>query len=169
MLQDLGAHLNHAVRDVFGTMLNYELEPVPGNVWLRNEPHMAGCVGFTGEVDGVVYIYASEHFARRMASRLLRMDEKHLNDESMVCDAMGEITNMVAGPIKSRFSDHGIGCVLTIPAIVRGSDFKIETVGSTHRRYFAYRCPDGELAAEVVIRRHTPKLSPFYAHENINH
>lgn len=155
MLQDLDAHINNAVRDVFGTMLNYHLEPVAAtaNSWaMGGRPHMAGCVGFTGQVNGVVYIYASESFARLMASRLLGLSESEIQGDEMVCDAMGEITNMVAGPIKSKLSDTGVACVLTIPAIVRGTNFIIETVSSAERRFFAYRCPDGEVVTEVVIR-----------------
>lgn len=155
MLQDLDTHINNAVRDVFGTMLNYDLEPVAvtANTWTMNgEPHVAGCVGFTGELNGVVYIYASEVFARRMASRLLGMDQKGVETDEMICDTMGEIANMVAGPIKSRLTDNGMSCVLTIPAIIRGSNFIVETVSSAERRFFAYRCSEGELVTEVVIR-----------------
>ncbi len=155
MLQDLDTHINNAVKDVFGTMLNYELEPmtITGDTWTMNgQPHVAGCVGFTGELNGVVYIYASEVFARRMASRLLGMDPQAVEAGEMICDTMGEIANMVAGPIKSRLSDNGMACVLTIPAIIRGTNFVVETVSSAERRFFAYRCAEGEVVTEVVIR-----------------
>ena len=160
MLQDLERHFNKAVQDVFATMLRCELQPSSAEGWHMNgQPHVASCVGFFGKLNGVVYLYASEAFARHLASRLLDMAEAQIDSDEMLHDAMGEITNMVVGPVKSRFADNGMPCVLTIPSIVRGTNFSIEPASSTERRMFGYRCAEGELVAEVLIKNGTPQTT----------
>ncbi len=122
---------------------------------MNGQPHLAGCVGFFGTLTGVVYLYASEVFARRLASRLLGMSDAELEGDELINDAMGEIANMVVGPIKSRLSDSGMACVLTIPSIVRGTSFSVEPCSSTQRRTYAFQCLDGVLFVEVLIKSGT--------------
>ena len=59
---------------------------------------------------------------------------------------------MVVGKLKSRLSDRGIPCVLTIPSIVRGSQFTIQPVSTSERKVFAYRCGGNQLLVEVLIK-----------------
>jgi chemotaxis protein CheX len=153
MLQDFELHFNRAVCEVFTTMLRYQLETASAEGWrMDGRPHLAGCIGFFGKLNGVVYIYTAEPFARHIASRLLGMRESEIDSDELVNDAIGELTNMVVGPVKSRLTDHGAQCVLTIPSIVRGTNFTIETSSETDRRRFGFRCNEGELFAEVLIK-----------------
>ncbi len=153
MLQDFEMHFNQAVREVFTTMLRYQLHTATADGWsMQGRPHLAGCVGFFGKVNGVVYIYAAEPFARHIASRLLGIRESDIDSDELVNDAIGELTNMVVGPVKSRLSDHGSPCVLTIPSIVRGTNFTVEAPSETDRHRFGFRCDEGELFAEVLIK-----------------
>jgi chemotaxis protein CheX len=40
---------------------------------------------------------------------------------------MGEVTNMLAGGLKSWLCDAGASCALTTPAIIRGTSFQVLT------------------------------------------
>jgi chemotaxis protein CheX len=73
----------------------------------------------------------------------------------MVNDAIGELANMTVGHMKSRLSDRGMPCVLTIPSVVRGRQLSIEPVSSTERRLFVFRCNDNQLVLEVFIKPFT--------------
>jgi chemotaxis protein CheX len=153
MIDDLDHLVNRAVAEVFSTMLSFpvELQP-PGTTIPKGEPHVAGAVGFIGPVSGVLYLYKSVHFARKVTRNLLGLpDSAHASDE-MLNDAVGELTNMVVGHIKSRLSDRGMNCVLTIPTIVRGTDFSIEPISTTQRRVCAYDCVGHQLVAEVLLK-----------------
>jgi chemotaxis protein CheX len=70
----------------------------------------------------------------------------------MVNDAIGELSNMVAGYVKSRLCDAGLPCVLTIPSVVRGQGLRVE--GSSHipRRAFGFRTGVHQLVAEVLVK-----------------
>jgi chemotaxis protein CheX len=59
---------------------------------------------------------------------------------------------MVVGQIKSQMSDRGMPCVLTIPSIVRGSHFVIESVRATARQISTFRCGDEWVMVETLIK-----------------
>ena len=152
MIDDLDHLVSSAVASVFGTMLNLPVDeesesaPVP-----ENEAQIAGSVGFIGVVTGVVFIYSTVDFARHLTRRMLGA-EATVTGEEMINDAFGELTNMIVGHIKSRLGDRGIQCVLTIPSILRGSHFTIESTSSTRRRVSAFRCAGSPVVVEVLLK-----------------
>lgn len=153
MIDQIDELVTQAVARAFDTMLNQkvQLEPAHEGMW-NGEPHVAGSVGFIGRLAGVVYIYSSASFARRITGQLLGLKDEEIESDEMVNDAIGEITNMVVGQIKSQLSDRGMPCVLTIPSIVRGSHFMIEAVSTTTRRVNSFRCGDHRLIVETLIK-----------------
>jgi chemotaxis protein CheX len=88
-----------------------------------------------------------------MTGSLLGLEPDEVQAEEIVNDAMGELANMVVGHLKSRLSDRGMPCVLTIPSIVRGSQFTIKAISTTERQVSTFRCgPDHQLVVEILIR-----------------
>lgn len=153
MIDQIEALVTDSVTRVFETMLNLKatVTPSPPDLW-NGETHVAGSVGFIGRLSGVVYLYTSASFARRLTRVLLGLGENEVDGNEMVNDAVGELANMIVGQIKSQLSDRGMPCVLTIPSIVRGSHFVIEAVSSTTRRLVAFRCADQSFLVETLIK-----------------
>jgi chemotaxis protein CheX len=152
MIDDLDHLVSSAVASVFGTMLNLPVEEESAAAPIaEGESQVAGSVGFIGVVTGVVFVYSTVSFARQVARRMLGA-EAALPGEEMVNDAFGEITNMIVGHIKSRLADRGSKCILTIPSILRGSNFTIEPTSSTKRRISTFRCGDSHVVVEVLIK-----------------
>ena len=141
MIKDLEELVREAVEEVFSTMLMIETSCDPSCTDLSDLlPNVVGSVGFIGEVTGVFYLYTNDKFAQKMTSNLLGLEMEEIDMEEMVNDAVGEITNMIVGVVKSRLADRGTKCVLTIPSIVRGNNFRIEPVSSTERRVIPFQC-----------------------------
>jgi chemotaxis protein CheX len=157
MIDDLDELVRTAVREVFETMLSLDLEPQPAGTSIQNtEPHVVGAVGFIGRPNGIVYVYATANFARDITNALLGLAETDATSDEMVNDAMGELTNMIVGHIKSRLADRGMPCALTIPSIVRGTNFTIEAVSTTTRRLCAFQCRGNRLAIEILLKPVNP-------------
>jgi chemotaxis protein CheX len=150
---DLEEMLKSAATSVFNTMLNLQVvfDKLENN-FFNGDAHVAGAVGFTGNFNGVVYLYSSTQFARKMTCTLLGLAPHEIEGEEMVNDAMGELSNMVAGHIKSRLCDRGKSCVMTIPTVVRGHDFSIEPVHGAERRSVFFMCEGGRVLIEVLIK-----------------
>jgi chemotaxis protein CheX len=156
MIKDLDHLVDLAVKEVFGTMLNFHVEQdLSGTVPRNGETHVAGSVGFTGRLIGVIYIYSTTTFARKITSVLLGMNENEIKEDEIVNDAIGEITNMVVGHLKSRLSDRGMPCILTIPSIVRGTQFSIESTTNTQRGLAVFRCQHDQFVVETLIKLST--------------
>jgi chemotaxis protein CheX len=153
MIEDIEMLIGSAVAEVFGTMLNLPVAPEVKDTPIQNgEPHVASSVGFIGRLTGVVFLYSTNSFAKRMTGKLLGMEDNEVDGDEMVNDAMGEIANMVVGNIKSRLSDRGMPCVLTIPSIVRGHHLSIEPMSSTERRVFSFKSQQNQLVVEVLLK-----------------
>src|SRR4051812_34728924 len=107
MIDDLDQLVASAVTSVFATMLNFPVvKEAPGAEIANGEAHVAGSVGFIGPVIGVVYVYSTASFATKVTRGLLGLKDTEPGTD-MVNDAVGEITNMVVGNIKSKLADRG--------------------------------------------------------------
>ncbi len=147
-----------AVKEVFQSMLAMEVNPEPPSP-LTPDPagQIIGSVGFIGEATGIIYLYAGIGFARVITSRLLGISEPEVDAGEMVTDAIGELSNMVVGYVKSRLCDGGLACTLTIPSVVRGQQLTVEGSAQISRRVIGFRNCKYHLLAEVLLKDSTAK------------
>jgi chemotaxis protein CheX len=153
MIDDVEKMLRSAATEIFSTMLNIQVQLEASDALTTDgSPHIAGAVGFTGKFNGVVYLYSGVKFARAMTCNLLGLSEDQIEGDEMVNDAMGELTNMLAGHIKSRMCDRGASCAITIPSVVRGRDFRIEPISGAERRAIWAICPRDRVRIEIIMK-----------------
>jgi chemotaxis protein CheX len=150
LIEDLAGH---SVKEVFRNMVSMELEsalpePFPASA----DGHILGSVGFVGESNGVIYLYMGMDFARIVTSKMLGIPESDTEELGMVNDAIGELSNMVAGSIKSRLSDGGEGCKLTIPSVVRGQQITVEELTKVTRKVIGFRYGQKQLLLGVLVK-----------------
>lgn len=82
-----------------------------------------GTVGFGGRVTGTVFLSMGVVQAVAMAESLI--GEPVDADADEVLDVLGELTNMIAGGIKTRLNDSGFETVMTIPSVIRGPSIRV--------------------------------------------
>ena len=112
--------------EVFSTMLALPALPVAEPLPSSPQECLSGLVGFAGKsVTGAVYLHVPAPFARRITCAMLGMPAEEVPGDADVNDVTGEVTNMLAGGLKSWLCDAGAACALTTPAIIRGSSFRI--------------------------------------------
>lgn len=116
-------YLSTVPKEVFGTMLGWEIQPVdlpedPARSNTLELKGVNGSIGFGGKMTGTLFVSADEKLAKRMAQQVL--GDPTLESAHEICDVFGEITNMVAGGCKSRLCDNGIPVVMSIPNVIRG-------------------------------------------------
>lgn len=149
-----------AVENVCSTMLKQNArfvektaEPSPLNI--GEQKHVFGCVGFLGKIDGMVYLCISDDFAVNAATRILGISEAEVaaDDEAVIKDVIGEITNMTAGCFKNALCDLGFSCKLTLPTIIRGKNLTVASMKSATRHIFYFDCDGHRLAADIQIRK----------------
>jgi chemotaxis protein CheX len=143
-----------AVVDVFSQAFRLQMTPEEsGALVLNGEPHVAGAVGFIGDMTGVVYIYCTARLARKIAAETIGLEESSPEADDMVNDTVGEVANMIVGNVKAKLFERGVQTVLTIPSIVRGSNFVIECVSNTERAVRSFRTSENhQVVIEVLLK-----------------
>ena len=153
-----------AAANVFETMLRRPITLTgivePGSRAALARPdhpdaQVVGIVGFLGEVNGLIHLYFENTFAVECTGLLLGLtaaEAAQAGDET-VNDAIGELSNMIVGGFKSGLCDSGLPCKLTVPSILRASDFRIEATRSATRLIYLFDCSGRRVVAEIVMTK----------------
>jgi chemotaxis protein CheX len=159
--------INKSITDVFKTMLGLEAQLVKGTAEAAAEPwpplhagregskpHIVGSVGFIGDANGLVYLYLDLDFASTCTRELLGMTAQELagQGEEVVNDAIAELTNMSVGGFKNRLCDAGYPCMLTIPSILRGTNFCVEPTSSSKRHIYHFDCAGHRVVVDILMK-----------------
>ncbi|MCS6243693.1 MAG: chemotaxis protein CheX [Opitutus sp.] len=152
--------ITRAVQEVFKTMLNQNVTHVPMNAEETkaclglDTPHVVSTVGFIGSINGLIYLYMKDSFAAQCAGTMLGMDAAEIKEagDETVNDAIGEITNMTVGTFKNQLSDKGFPCKLTIPSIMRGSNFQVESITAATRRTYKFAIGGNSIIADLLMQ-----------------
>ena len=114
--------LEAAACEVFEIMLGTRLErPVA-----EQPPPVTGLtamIGLAGLLCGILSIRCESDCATRMAATMLGPEANGQDDN--LCDALGEICNMVAGTFKAKVAGLEDGCALSVPSVIRGADYHL--------------------------------------------
>lgn len=111
--------LQQAVRDVSETMFALEALPAsPATGDAGADQLLVACIGIRGDRQLEVAMSFPKQLADHLAGISLGMPAAELDDKILE-DVAGEFSNMVVGAVKSRFSDLGVPCTMTVPRVVR--------------------------------------------------
>jgi CheY-specific phosphatase CheX len=80
---------------------------------LEGESILAGCVHITGKWEGAVTLDCPMDLAQKVASIMFKMADDEIT-EDLIQDALGELTNMTGGNIKSLLPEP---CYLSLPVV----------------------------------------------------
>ena len=108
-----------SVRNAFQTMLSIEVQR--GAPYLRttaaSDLCVSGVIGLSGDAVGTVVLNMSKEVALGIASVLLMEEFTELTAD--VIDAVGELTNVIAGAAKSKLKEFRLG--VSLPNVITGS------------------------------------------------
>jgi chemotaxis protein CheX len=111
-----------AIVEVFEMMAGTRLDLNPENA---EEPRgeQTAMVGLAGSLRGMVTLRCSHGAAAQFASLMLGGSAG--STPSMIRDALGELTNMIAGNFKAKISNLADSCVLSVPTVISGDDYSM--------------------------------------------
>jgi len=139
--------MNRSVAKVSDTMLSQSIEAakpedlseakvdMPIELHSLEKPIYVGSVGFVGDINGVVYLTASQSVMEKATARITGSDKA---GTEMVSDVCGEIANMLGGGFKNALADKGHVSTLTIPTVLNGCDLYVSSIGVSLYLRFRY-------------------------------
>lgn len=87
---------------------------------------LVAIVGMGGALCGMTVVRCSIQTGRNLGSRMLGGGDEV--SDTMICDALGEVCNMIAGNFKSKIPGLADGCNLSVPTIITGADFRLRGI-----------------------------------------
>jgi len=136
-----------ATRTVFETML--DCTPSRTGLTLKGPAsprhELSAVIGVSGKVAGTIVLSLSRGAALEVLNRLVGIRVEEVTTE--VCDAVGELTNMIAGSAKSKLEDLKLS--ISIPNIVSGKDHVIHFPSNVQPICIAFDSEIGPFAIEV--------------------
>ncbi len=122
-----------STKEIFSTMIPMELKEE--DTFYQEEDMIStdlmSLVSFTGEHSGIVAIFCSKDIAIKITSNMLGIECTEFNQDTK--DAIGEVTNMVAGSLKNRVLEKFGEMHLSVPIVIAGADLTISSSsGESH-------------------------------------
>jgi chemotaxis protein CheX len=140
--------LDQAVDEVFALMLGTPVTVSDSAVAPTNIPiTLTAVIGLAGALSGGYTVVVNEATAKQIASTMLGIEIPELNGD--VYDALGEITNILAGAWKSKIPSLHAACLLSVPTVVTGTHYDIHRKTTAFRMARSYWFGDSPLTINI--------------------
>jgi chemotaxis protein CheX len=117
-------------------------------------PHVVASVGFIGDANGIVNIHFDDDLAIQLSGLMLGMTPAEVLANAVLADSTGELANMIVGVFKNTLSNSGLVCKLTLPTIIRGTDFEVDHAVKDGSRYiFNFRCRSKVVVTDIIMEQ----------------
>jgi chemotaxis protein CheX len=136
-MTEIEAEIDDITRTIWGTLFDLPLNrarPSP----LGAQTVLTGCVQIVGRWRGAVMLRCPMSLACTLAEQMFRSGSAPAVDD--VRDALGELTNVIAGNVKALFPGTA---QLSLPAVAVGSDYDLGVVDAGAVTTVAFTC-DGQ-------------------------
>ena len=145
-------HINPFIRSLhraFETMLGCEVHRGPITFRGQEAPayYVSGVVGLSGRAVGTVVLNLPEKVALQVASVMLMAEMTTVDDD--VIDAIGELTNMVAGAAKAELEAYEL--MVSLPNVITGLAHEIRFPSNVIPISVPFETPWGSLVMEVGL------------------
>jgi chemotaxis protein CheX len=140
--------------NVFRTMAACEL--TRGTPYLADgtQPthEISGVIGLSGKAIGTVVLSLGEPVALKVTAAMLGEEPPEMNSD--VVDAIGELTNMIAGSAKAQL-EH-LEMSVSLPSVIMGRNHRVAFPGDIQPIAIPFESDWGPVCVEVGLREQTP-------------
>ena len=138
-----------AASQAFQTMLGHEIRR--GVPVLKEDADLqfeiSGVIGLSGSAVGTVVLSFSENVALQAAGTMLMMEMTEINAD--VIDAVGELTNMVAGAAKAQLEHLQLS--ISLPNVITGKGHEVRFPSNVRPIVMPFDSDWGPLTLEVGL------------------
>jgi CheY-specific phosphatase CheX len=131
---------------IWQSLFDLPLERV-GNPQAEVEPAVTGFVSIDGAWNGAVMVRCPITLATTLTASMFQAASPPTFDD--VRDALGELTNMVAGNVKALLPSP---CNLSLPAVALGTDYALSVLGTTTLASVSFTCDGNPLLVTLLQR-----------------
>ncbi len=145
----LDASIRQVMEEIFATMVFMEISGQETSFGRRGvlTGDLSSMVGLAGDLKGVLTVSCPAAVATAVSSAMLGMELTELDED--VRDAMGEITNMVAGGLKSSLAAEGTMVNIAVPTTIIGRGMRTSGLPGAQRLTVPFTIGAGTFGVEL--------------------
>jgi chemotaxis protein CheX len=140
-----------ATQEIFSNMLM--LDVVPGEPFQRDDSKLvnsiSGIIGLAGEVKGLLAIHLPNKAAVEITTAFLGMDVEEIDED--VCDAIGELANMLGGSMKAILDPGGSKVQISMPSAIHGEEYAVDCLTNAESISVPFTFSDQTFMVELQI------------------
>jgi chemotaxis protein CheX len=140
--------LARALDEIFSTMFNAGALLIPPES-VTEPARVSAVVGFTGRMSGWLCLHFSSAMACNVASGLLGMPVAQVDET--VRDAVGELSNMLAGGLKKQISRTDNMFKIAIPSVIGGTEYSLYTPPNAHQVWIGVAAGGSRFKVQLVL------------------
>jgi CheY-specific phosphatase CheX len=144
--ESLHADITEIAQTIWETVFLLPLEAGTGGV-LGDDPAMSGAVQIDGAWQGAVMLQCPKLLADRLTTVLFQGDGTPSAED--VRDAIGELTNMLAGNVKALLPEPSR---ISLPTVAFGADYELSVVGTRAVVTVPFTCEGSPLTVTLLER-----------------
>ena len=158
------AIVRDAAHSVFETMLGVKLtdcEPTREESAPLHSEGVVSLIGLAGDWAGTGAFRCSADMAKKVSGLMLMQVFTSVDED--VLDAVGEITNMILGNVKTTFEETLGPMGLSIPTVIYGRNFTTRSVGRCEWSVIPFELDGERLEIQISLakrKEQTPGSNP---------
>ncbi len=142
--------LLESARENFETMIFMGVQEVDQPDQSIEGDVLMGTITFKEALEGSFSIACSNNCARAIALNMLGMDPSEELSHEEVCDAIGEVTNLIMGSIKKNLRGHINDLTLSVPWVTSGKTLD-NNLGEGSQKVSVFLNIEDEHLAELTL------------------
>lgn len=111
---------------------------------------VSGTISLEGKVKGLLAIHLPRQAALVVAGSFLDLEIEEIDDD--VCDAVGELANMLAGNLKAALDPSGSAVQLSMPSFLSGEEYLVERLPNSGSITVPFYLDDGDFLVELQLQ-----------------
>ncbi|MCW8130131.1 MAG: chemotaxis protein CheX [Planctomycetota bacterium] len=145
------------VTSVFENMLGVPAAFSADHAEPLDQVSVVACVQIGGTWNGAVVLEFTEPLAKRIAALMFGSPSNDATPAE-ICDAAGELANMIGGALKTRVPEPA---QLSLPAVTQGANLRLSILGGAQVRRLEYACEG--MVFDVRIEECAPGAAKAHA------
>jgi chemotaxis protein CheX len=141
-------HLPPAASEVLQTVCGVELAPCETSEPTDHGNMIMGVISLAGQVQWSVFLSLPSQTATTLAANFAGCEIPF--DSSDMGDAVGELTNMIAGKVKASLDAKGLKSEISLPSIMRGQGFEVLGGSRLTQRKFSFDSQAGKVYVGIL-------------------
>lgn len=111
---------------------------------------VTGTISFTGDATGILAITFTEGCIANILTNMFGEEVTGINDE--VCDAVGELTNMISGDARRKLEQYGYSIRAAIPSVITGKNHTIKKFFEGPCIALPFSTNGGDFTVEIAVK-----------------